>query len=486
MASRRDQLMSYQFVIQRVVSALVMREADPAQAPFRRGVGAVFAGLMVALIAVAGVGVYGLVVKGGNKTWRAGNSVIMEEETGARYIFNRETGVLHPVLNSSSARMILGAPAPIQKVSRKSLIGIPRGQTLGIAGAPDAMPDPKQLSQADWTLCSRPDKDISGSPINSTVLYVGSVPSGGKLLGDAGLLVEEQKTKEKHLIWNHHRHLLREPDTTVGALGIGARTPLPVGRAWLNGIPLGEDVKRINVGKPGDPSNYPDALVGQVLVFETEAGNKQYYAALADGIAEITQFQALLILGDDAITSKAYPSEREVAIPIGASDANRATKSKTKLLSGKGPTALPATLPDMATPASDESTACASFADSAVFPEMMIEAEVPTHEASQTQRQTPEGAALADRIVVGPGTGAMVHAYQGEPSGPGQLYLITDQGKSFAVPNMAVMLMILGPEGAKAHAEEKIKAVRLPESLVLRVPLGPGLNPDAARKAAPK
>ncbi|MEN3308214.1 MAG: hypothetical protein V7603_4416, partial [Micromonosporaceae bacterium] len=41
MASRRDQLQSYQFLIHRVISALVMRETDPAESPLRRGVGAV-------------------------------------------------------------------------------------------------------------------------------------------------------------------------------------------------------------------------------------------------------------------------------------------------------------------------------------------------------------------------------------------------------------------------------------------------------------
>ena len=43
MASRRDQLQSYQFLVHRTISAFVMRQTDPATSPLRRGVGAVFA-----------------------------------------------------------------------------------------------------------------------------------------------------------------------------------------------------------------------------------------------------------------------------------------------------------------------------------------------------------------------------------------------------------------------------------------------------------
>ena len=36
MLTRRDQVQSYQFLVQRVISALVIRETDPLTPPFRR------------------------------------------------------------------------------------------------------------------------------------------------------------------------------------------------------------------------------------------------------------------------------------------------------------------------------------------------------------------------------------------------------------------------------------------------------------------
>jgi hypothetical protein len=64
MASRSDQLHSHQFTLQRVVGALAMRDPDPVSSPMRRIGGALFASVMVATLAVAAVGVYGVPASG--------------------------------------------------------------------------------------------------------------------------------------------------------------------------------------------------------------------------------------------------------------------------------------------------------------------------------------------------------------------------------------------------------------------------------------
>jgi hypothetical protein len=81
-ASKRDQLQAHQFLVQRVTSALVRRETDPEQPPFRRPSGAAVGSLALAVVALAVVGVYGLIVPGGSKAWRDDDAVIVEKETG--------------------------------------------------------------------------------------------------------------------------------------------------------------------------------------------------------------------------------------------------------------------------------------------------------------------------------------------------------------------------------------------------------------------
>ena len=137
MASRRDQLHSYQFMVQRVVSALVFRKTDPDQSPFRRAGGAVFASVMVAVLALAVVGVIGLFTDGVNSDVTDGKAVILEKETGGRYVYIN--GTLHPVLNFASGALIVQGTNIISR-SRASLAELPRGAPVGIPNAPDALP----------------------------------------------------------------------------------------------------------------------------------------------------------------------------------------------------------------------------------------------------------------------------------------------------------------------------------------------------------
>src|SRR5215211_1532515 len=105
MPSRQDQLRSHQFTVQRVVAALVTRGTDPVRAPLGPMAGATGVGVMVAVLALAAVAGYGVLVGGGaadaGTAWRDGGVVVVERDTGARYVYRE--GRLHPVLNYASA-----------------------------------------------------------------------------------------------------------------------------------------------------------------------------------------------------------------------------------------------------------------------------------------------------------------------------------------------------------------------------------------------
>ena len=175
MASRQDQLHSYQFAVQRVVSAVVMRDTDPAQSPFRRVAAATLVGALAAALGLAGAAVVGVLAGGGDGNWRDTGAVIVERESGARFVYR--DGRLHPVLNYASALLAVGSPqgAHTVVVSRSALAGAARGVPLGIAGAPDSLP---KLTSAPWTVCSRD---------GGSTLLVGAVVGGGRPLGDLAL-----------------------------------------------------------------------------------------------------------------------------------------------------------------------------------------------------------------------------------------------------------------------------------------------------------
>src|SRR5262245_26861446 len=142
MATRTEQLHSHQFARQRAVAALAMRDPDPPTSPLRRMGGALFAGIMLAVLAVAAVGIYGVLRPGSGSSWRDGRATIIEQETGARFVYLNAT--LHPVLNHTSAMLILGSNET-RRVARQELLGVPRGPAVGIPGAPDPLPSREQL-----------------------------------------------------------------------------------------------------------------------------------------------------------------------------------------------------------------------------------------------------------------------------------------------------------------------------------------------------
>src|SRR5688572_30217761 len=94
--SRRNQLFSYQFMVRRMASAFVYRDPEAAKVPFPHGLSTLFIGVMVAVLALAAVGVYGVVSPGGKNSWRSDHALIIEKETGTRYVYLNKR--LHPVL----------------------------------------------------------------------------------------------------------------------------------------------------------------------------------------------------------------------------------------------------------------------------------------------------------------------------------------------------------------------------------------------------
>jgi hypothetical protein len=139
MASRQDQLQSYQFAVQRVVAALVTRETDPDQPPFRRVAGAALVGVLLTALGIGAAGAYSVLRPGTSSKWRNDRALILERETGALFVYRDQ--VLHPVLNQASGLLILNSPgAPTVVVARSALADAPRGLALGIPGAPSCRP----------------------------------------------------------------------------------------------------------------------------------------------------------------------------------------------------------------------------------------------------------------------------------------------------------------------------------------------------------
>jgi hypothetical protein len=137
MQTRREQVRAYRFVTRRIVSAMVSGEPETIELPMRRLGLAMVGSVIVAALALGIVGAYGLKFPGGSTP--DDNSLVIEKDTGARYVYSGQR--LYPVLNYASARLILGVAAPqVQSLSRASLRSLPRSNPVGIV---DETPIPR-------------------------------------------------------------------------------------------------------------------------------------------------------------------------------------------------------------------------------------------------------------------------------------------------------------------------------------------------------
>jgi type VII secretion protein EccB len=454
--SRQDQLHSYQFMVQRVVAALVMRETDPAQSPFRRVAGATLVGVLLATLALGGVAAYAVVSPGGSGKWRDEKAVIVEKESGALYVYRDAR--LHPVLNYASALLILNAAdAKTVSVSRSSIAGAPRGVSWGIVGAPASLPARGNLERGGWTVCSQ----RVGNGVQSA-LFVGSAPDGGADLGAKALLVSTPDGST-YMLWKGRKHFVRQSGTLLPSL-VWNRPPLRVAPAFVNALPAGTDLARPAViGRGRSVAQPAGGELGQVYVVE-RVGGVDYFVVLADGLASLTQLQAELMLADP-----------ETATLLGQSQAMRMERSDfTRLTQGRtvppfaadpgGDGALPTAVPELADPPSGAVCGGTSLLVDMPLPDLSG--------AVATRATTAQGTVLADRVVVASGTGALITSVAAPGASSAGLFLVTDLGMRYSLPS-SDLIAVLGYGG--------VTPMVLPAEMVALLPAGPTLHPAAAQ-----
>jgi type VII secretion protein EccB len=437
-----------------------MRDPDPVSSPMRRIGGALFASAMIAVLAVAAVGVYGVLRPGIGKAWRDGRAVIIEKETGARYVYT--DNLLHPVLNHTSALLIVGSPESVT-VSRSELIGVPRGTPVGIPGAPDPLPGPDQLVRDPWTLCSRPAAALDGGSARGveSVLRVGGAPTGDRLTGGAGILAVDP-LGTLHLLWNNRRFVLAQPDLVLTAFLWERASATPVSAALLNAVPAGPDLGRITAPRMDTASALADFRVGEVFVVTDPSGNRLYGVALENGVAGVTAVQAGILVADNANRTGRIKDLSQAAY---------AAATKGDSLISPGDNAPPADIPIQTRPPVMGGV-CATFASDNPLPDVVVAASVPPA-TGEVHTQGAAGALIrpVEYVAVPPGRGAVVESLASPGSPSGSLAVISDLGLRFPIPALDVLAKL----GYKDVAPQ-----RFPASLVALLPPGRALDPHVA------
>ncbi len=457
MKSRRDQVQAHAYVVGRLTSALVHAEPDAPESPARRTTLGSFGGLMLGTLLVAGFLIWGLIFPGSKAGTLTAGELVVVKQTGARYIYSGRD--LRPVLNWSSARLLLNGNPQLKFVSATSLAGLRQGPPLGIVGAPDALPAARAVNRGDWLVCAMPG---AGHPLTS--LTIGAATAVGQAPARSAVIVQGPDGSQ-YLLWDSHR-LRLDASWIRDALGLGRAPVIGVSGAWLNAVPAGPDLRPLAVpgrGRQGPTLGGQATRVGQVLVVHNVASPDEFYLAEAGGVAPITSTQAALALTDPA-TAAAYPGATASPVQISPAAIAAAPVAGQALAGGAG--APPAPPADDAAP--PPSVPCMDYAGAGVAPPLLVFATPPVGvPPALGMPGVSAGPAGADLISVVPNGGALVRPQAAPGVGGTSLFLVTDAGVKFPVPS-ATAASALGYRAGQAAA--------LPAALLGLLPTGPALD----------
>lgn len=439
MASKRDLVEAQTYSRRRLLTAFTSgapggRELEPTK-PLR----GVVAGVSLSVLLVLGSLGLGLLSPTLPDGWDDQSLVIVEGD-GSRYVGIQ--GTLHPVLNVTSARLVLDSGAfHVVDVSEDDITDAPRGATIGIPGAPDELPLASRLTATGWQACVAPG--------GGTALTIDPDAPAPAADPGAGVLVEVAGTL--YLVADGTRHRIPTGDeaAVLRALGLDTATPVVAGADWLNLVPAGTDLAPLTVAGAGDAAlpegGLPvDTRVGTVVEVTGVGDGARRYVVDARGelapLSELAYPLYLLGAGDLAaeplrVTTAEIADVRTSTTPVAPAD-------------------LPAAVPTL--PAAG-TTACVVLG---------------TGDPERVDLVLREAAGVEPGVRVAPGSGALVRAQTAEGAAA-TVRLVDGSGRAYPVPDADdEVLARLG------YAADDV--TRVPPAWADLLPVGPDLTVEAA------
>ena len=311
MATKRDLVEAHAYSRRRLITAFVSgapggREVEPAR-PGRALVG----GLALALLVVAGAAVTGLLLGRDEADWKQPGLVISKDRGQPYVVTIPDSGelVIRPVINITSARLILGSESSPTIVSDEAINAEKIGEPIGILNAPANIPDPDDLVESGWTACTGGTSGVR--------LQVTTRPGVARAPG-AGFLVESNGVRYVIALGasgageQPSAYLYRLPADAGGqdnmlrdlGLSVGADA-MPVTSDWLSLWPVGgalqwETFGIAGAGRPVDYAGADSGVPAEARVGDIVTTPAESVVLAAKGPVRLTDF-ALAVLRNSQI-----------------------------------------------------------------------------------------------------------------------------------------------------------------------------------------
>lgn len=503
MASRRDELNAYTFAKRRTLASYLSPSPSGSEEGAPKPLSAVWPGVVVGVVILAVFGAIGLFSPTAPKGWdNPGEHVIVASDSTTRYVVLETDGKkqLHPVLNMSSAKLLLDpGKNSVITVEEKVLDSgkPPHGATIGIPYAPDRLPSADEAEAAKrWAVCERPGHGGRAIQKAAFVLAEKEWPKtdgSEKLSGGDLMYVVGPDGKTQYVVDSRgSAYPLADPTDKelLKALDTQGRAPQRVSQEWLDTLHKGDPLSIPSIdGRPGAEAGASDLLgehdkVGMVIK-AYEGSRMQYYVVLPGEVARITEFTATLLLNSGALVSVGQTGEAQQVSPGAVVD------STTFLGDRKWPTYRPETVNDGST-TTGRNAVCNVLRS--VNPKNGA-TTLFTWVGTDFPAQLPTGSSSA---YVTPGSGQFYRQFQGRETKAGSVFLVTDTGLRYALQSNSDSTTDDKGIGSSAEQrrrqlhEGKIAQTRLgyeevdptpvPEQWSTFLPTGPRLSDAAARQ----
>jgi len=280
------QVSGWRFLLRRLEHAIVRRDTRMFDDPMQFYGRSVAVGIVVSVLILVGALAMAYFKPQGKL---GGGNLFVDRATNQLYLM--VSGQLHPVYNLTSARLVLGNAAEPEAVKSAELNRLPKGQSVGIPGAPYATPVSSDSSSI-WTLCDTVTKAETINPtLQTSVVAMPLVidSSIDPILPNEAVLASFQG--KDWIVTMKGRHATDMTDRALtSAVGISVTTkPSPISAAMFNALPDAGSWQLPSIPGAGAPNTFglPDELViGSVFQVHAASGPR-YFVVLADGVAPV-------------------------------------------------------------------------------------------------------------------------------------------------------------------------------------------------------
>lgn len=477
------QISGYRLLVQRIEQGLISRDVRGFASPFSKQSQAFAIGLgLGALVLLAG-----LLMSVLRPAALSGDATILGTSSGSRYVVS--DGIVHPVTNLASARLITGSADNAKIVKDSEIDKYPRGLLMGIPSAPDAM-NARADDVSRWAVCSQYDAQSELSLTSSTqartiVLTGDDTITADTRTGDGkAVLVSSINATANGAsptpspdIWLLYKGKRIAIDTSAYSLKTTLRIndqqirdAVPVTEDFINSIPERTPFTRPSIDNDGATSTALNRQrIGSIATTDGPDG-ADHWMILDNGVEKVGPFVASLM------TNSGAPTTDDVTAAELAGVSQRSDYDFSEF-----PWEIP-------TVDSSSSTVCYDWSrrgDADATGQFHAGPSVPLTSEQRAdataflpaRNSTPQ----ADYFYTTPGKGWLVSA-TGQPESSrteGQLWWVADNGVRYAIgatPDSPINQVLESLGLNPSHAPN-----RVPWTVLQLLPQGNTLSPEAAR-----